>query len=249
MWADETIVPWKNAPKAIPAPKRDLPTHAESFNPPEEYLFDEKEKEQYDKMDEEDRPINFVPQKTECLRKVPLYENLVREHFERCLDLYMCPRMMKKKVNITDPNLLIPELPSPNDLKPFPLQVSIEYNFHKTCVRSISVSPCGNYLASGDEDHNVVIWQIKTARIVRKYKVESPIVDAIEWCPSKKRCILAVANEVNVYIFQPKLYSKQSSEELSNDFAKWEAQYNLDVKASDSKEKFVKWSFVEDGLL
>lgn len=79
LWADETIVPWKprGAPRAIPAPKRDLPTHAESFNPPDEYLFDEKEKEQYDKMDESDRPINYVPQKFECLRKVPLYENLV----------------------------------------------------------------------------------------------------------------------------------------------------------------------------
>ena len=28
-------------PKAITAPKRDLPQHAESFNPPEEFLFDD----------------------------------------------------------------------------------------------------------------------------------------------------------------------------------------------------------------
>lgn len=87
-----------------------------------------------------------------------MYENLVQENFERCLDLYMCPRMMKKKVNVVDPKMLIPELPSPNDLRPFPLKVSIEFIFHKTCVRCISVSPCGNYLATGDEDHNVVVW-------------------------------------------------------------------------------------------
>jgi len=45
VWADETIVPWKprDAPKAILAPKRDLPGHAESFNPPAEFLFDDKE--------------------------------------------------------------------------------------------------------------------------------------------------------------------------------------------------------------
>lgn len=45
IWQDDTIVPWKpkDAPRAIPAPKRELPTHAESFNPPEEYLLDEKE--------------------------------------------------------------------------------------------------------------------------------------------------------------------------------------------------------------
>jgi ribosome biogenesis protein ERB1 len=52
----------------------------------------------------------------------------------------MCPRMLKKKVNITDPNALIPQLPSPNDLKPFPSTLSIEYNFHQKCVRSISIS-------------------------------------------------------------------------------------------------------------
>lgn len=79
--------------------------------------------------------------------------------------------------------------------------------------------------------------------------MENPIIDAIEWCPSKKRCLLAVTNDVNVYIFQPKLYSKQSSEELSDDITKWENQYNLDVKANDQKEKFVQWQFVEDGLL
>lgn len=56
-------MPWrpKNAPKAIPAPKRDLPTHAESFNPPEEYLFDEEELKEFNEMDEIDRPLNFIP--------------------------------------------------------------------------------------------------------------------------------------------------------------------------------------------
>jgi len=62
-----------------------------------------------------------MPQKFEALRKVPLYQDLIREHFERCLDLYLCPRLLRKKVNVTDPSKLIPELPSPSDLKPFPV--------------------------------------------------------------------------------------------------------------------------------
>ena len=113
IWEDDSVVTWKprKMPKAIAAPKRDLPVHAESYNPPEEYLLDEKEKEEFLKMDEEDRPYNFLPQKFEALRKVPLYQDLIREHFERCLDLYLCPRVMKKKVNISDPSQLIPELP------------------------------------------------------------------------------------------------------------------------------------------
>ena len=54
IWEDESIVTWRprKMPKAIPAPKRDLPIHAESYNPPDEYLLDEKEREEFEKMDE-----------------------------------------------------------------------------------------------------------------------------------------------------------------------------------------------------
>jgi len=123
----------------------------------------------------------------------------------------MCPRMMRKKVNVQDPNTLIPELPSPNDLKPFPTRQSVEYNFHKTCVRSISLSPCGNYLASGDEDFNLVIWEVGTARILRKYKLENKVIDCVSWSPSKTHCILAVSNEELVYVLCPGLYSRSQT--------------------------------------
>jgi ribosome biogenesis protein ERB1 len=94
---------------------------------------------------------------------------LIKEHFERCLDLYLCPRLLRKKVNVKDPTKLIPELPSPNDLKPFPSVLSIEYNFHKKGVRALAISPNGLYLASGDEDSNLVIWHTRTSKIVRRY--------------------------------------------------------------------------------
>ena len=51
-------------------------------------------------MDEEDRPLNYITKKYDVLRKVPAYENLIREHFNRCLDLYLCPRARRKKLNI-----------------------------------------------------------------------------------------------------------------------------------------------------
>lgn len=38
-------------PKQIAAPKRDLPLHAESYNPPEEFLLDEKEREEFEKLE------------------------------------------------------------------------------------------------------------------------------------------------------------------------------------------------------
>ena len=63
IWEDDSVVTWRprKMPKAIAAPKRDLPMNAESVNPPEEYLLDEQEKEEFDKMDPEDRPYNFLP--------------------------------------------------------------------------------------------------------------------------------------------------------------------------------------------
>ena len=197
IWEDDSIVTWKprRMPKPITAPKRDLPAHAESYNPPEEYLFDEKEKEEWHANDEEDRQTNYLPQQFEALRKVPLYENLIQEHFERCLDLYLCPRLLRKKVNVTDPTKLIPELPSPNDLKPFPTQVSIDFNFHKSSVRTIAISPNGLFLASGDEQHNLIIWCTRTSKILRKYELTHKVIDCIEWCPNIDYNMLAVTNE------------------------------------------------------
>jgi len=61
-------------PKPITAPKRDLPLHAESYNPPDEYIFDKKEEEEWNEQEPEDRRLNFLPKKIESLRKVPLYQ-------------------------------------------------------------------------------------------------------------------------------------------------------------------------------
>ena len=63
IWADESVVAWqpRKMPKAIPAPKRELPTHWESYNPSDEYLFDEQEREEWEKTPEEERRLSFVP--------------------------------------------------------------------------------------------------------------------------------------------------------------------------------------------
>ena len=51
-------------------------------------------------MDPEDRPQNYLSQKFDALRKVPGYSNFIQERFERCLDLYLCPRQRKVRVRI-----------------------------------------------------------------------------------------------------------------------------------------------------
>lgn len=44
------------------------------------------------------RPYNFIPQKFDSMRHIPLYDDFIKERFERCLDLYLCPRTRRKKV-------------------------------------------------------------------------------------------------------------------------------------------------------
>jgi ribosome biogenesis protein ERB1 len=45
----------------------------------------------YQLLDPEERPA-FVPTSFDCLRHVPVYASFIKERFERCLDLYLCPR-------------------------------------------------------------------------------------------------------------------------------------------------------------
>lgn len=140
----------------VNAPKRDLPGHAESYNPPPEYLFDEKEQKEWLKLKDEPhkRKLHFMPQKFKSLREVPAYPRFLRERFLRCLDLYLCPRAKRLKLNI-DAEYLIPKLPSPKDLQPFPTVESMIYKGHTDLIRSVSVEPKGEYIVSGSDDKTV----------------------------------------------------------------------------------------------
>lgn len=108
----------------LPAPKCPLPDNYESYNPPPEYLFDQEEKQKWENQESEDRRINFLPRKYPSLRLVPGYEDFIKERFERCLDMYLAPRQRKMRVQM-DPQDLLPKLPKPKDLQPFPTTLSI----------------------------------------------------------------------------------------------------------------------------
>lgn len=83
IWTDEGL-------SDVPGPPREqLPGHGESYNPPAEY----------------------DPEKIyDCLRKVPRYKSAIFERYSRCLDLLLCPRIVKSRLNIR-PESLIPKLP------------------------------------------------------------------------------------------------------------------------------------------
>ena len=133
-------------------PKMKLPSHAESYRPPDEYLPTEEEKQALEEKEE------FVPTKFDSLRKVPGYKNFLKERFERCLDLYLCPaKIRRKKKEKVEPEALVPNLPHPRELRPFPEEQMLLFKGHEGRVRSISVSPSGQWLVSCGEDRTVRI--------------------------------------------------------------------------------------------
>ncbi|KAJ3191153.1 Ribosome biogenesis protein 1 [Irineochytrium annulatum] len=140
----------KDHPMHIPAPKMPLPDHRESYNPPEEYIPNEEEIKEWESLDPEDRPRNFIPKKYPNLRSVPLHQRFIEERFDRCLDLYLCPRMVKKRINV-DPESLIPKLPNRRELEPYPSKLAIVYEGHTARIRAISTDPTGKWLASGED--------------------------------------------------------------------------------------------------
>lgn len=154
LWqTDDQAEEMRRIHKHIAAPKRFLPGHAESYNPPPEYLFDTKEMKEFNKFKNTPwkRKLHFIPQKFESLRHVPAYPKYIKERFQRCLDLYLCPRAIKMKLTI-QPEDLVPQLPSPKDLQPFPTTMSMIFKGHSDMVRSISSEWKGQYFASGSDD-------------------------------------------------------------------------------------------------
>ena len=108
------------------------------------------------------RPYNFTPNKFDCLRHVKGYDNFIKERFERCLDLYLCPRKLKKRLNI-DPESLIPNLPKPRELKPFPNNLCLQYLGHSKAVHALCVSPDGQFLVTASEDKSIKYFYIHTS--------------------------------------------------------------------------------------
>jgi len=187
----------------IPAPKMLLPGHAESYNPPPEYLLTTDDVKKWESQSEEEREQFFLPQRFSSLRSVPFYKNTLRERFERCLELYMCPRQRVRKANI-DPEALIPKLPRPKDLQPFPSSQSIIYKGHTDIVHSVSVEPQGQFIVSGSEDCTVKFWEVINGRCWKTIKFDSP-VRIVAWCPRAQISVVAVVTTRQIYMVNPRL--------------------------------------------
>lgn len=234
----------------VAAPKRALPGHAESYNPPPEYLFNEDEMREWERMKEEPhkRKLHFLPQKYKSLRQVPFYDRYIRERFLRCLDLYLCPRAKRTKVTV-QPEDLIPKLPSPRDLQPFPTVESMVYRGHTDLIRAISIEPKGQYLVTGSDDMSIKIWEIATGRCIKTIKTKG-VVRSVAWCPNPKLSLIAVATDkrcllINPYVGDIKLISKKTddilaeaptSDQLENEKIKVAIQWSTTIDEDEKKD-------------
>ena len=186
IWNEEP----SNQPAPQPAPKPRLPTHAESYNPPEEYLPTEEERKAWEETEKEDRERDFLPTKHSALRLVPAYSQFIQERFSRQLDLYLAPRVQRVKLNM-NPEALVPKLPSPNSLRPFPVYKSLGVKHESGRAKSVSVSPDGTWAASGDESGVLNLWEVVVGKVVKRWKFKGKI-GAVEWCPRTDVCFLVV---------------------------------------------------------
>lgn len=223
----------------VTAPKRDLPGHAESYNPPPEYLFDDLEMKEWRKLENQPhkRKLHFLPQKYNSLREVPAYPRYLRERFLRCLDLYLCPRARRMRLTI-EPEYLIPKLPSPRDLQPFPTVETLVYSGHTDMIRTISVDPKGQFIVTGSDDTSIKsefrdiwlefigfnvkrlfsVWEVSTTRCIKTILTKD-VVRSVAWCPNSKISMIAVASGQRLLFINPevgdRLIVKRTDEILS----------------------------------
>lgn len=205
IWKDED--PSKVSKLHISAPKLKLPEHSESYNPPEEYLPTEEEKKQWEDLDPEDRPLDYLPQKYDNLRSVPGYGRLINERFSRCLDLYLCPRAVRKRYD--DVDALLPELPDTKDLEPFPKHLAITFKGHTGRVRQFSVDNSGQWMVSVSEDKTCKLWEVSTGMCIKTWVLEKAPT-SVYWNPSKSLSFFAICCGKDLIMINPKVDNSET---------------------------------------
>ena len=254
IWANEA--PRPDHPMNIPAPKLPPPGYDESYHPPPEYLPDKSEKEAWENADDEDREKGYLPTNHESLRKVPGYAHFLKERFERCLDLYLAPRVRRNKLNI-DPESLLPKLPSPEELRPFPTTCATIFRGHEGRVRSLVIDPSGVWLASGGDDGSVRVWEIMTGRQIWSVKLEDEeAVNVVRWRPGRDAVVLSAACGDAIYLIVPPIVDPEveaASREILD--AGWGyATANGTSNGASKKEPAAQWSrpgsrYEDEGVL
>ena len=237
LWDDAGHVQMDNKTKfkyynRIEKPSAAPPGTYESYRPPAEYLPSEKAIAKFKRLRNIDKKEHFLPEQFDSLRHVPFYKRTIQDRYQRCLDLSLYPRRQRTRL-IVDPSKLLPELPDPKDLRPFPERLSFLYKGHTACVRSISVNPTGEYLATACDDHLVRVYEVLTGRLMKRYDLGGP-VQQVEFSPSASHNILAAAVEYNIVLIVPTFAAHEAINEHSIRFLR-ASVVNAENVAADGK--------------
>jgi WD40 repeat protein len=99
---------------------------------------------------------------------------------------------------------LLPKLPDPTELKPFPNAIATTFLGHTGRVRSISTDPTGQYLASGGDDGVLRVWDISLGKLMRSWKLaksDDGAIHSVAWGPNPAiQCIAACVGNRLVFV-------------------------------------------------
>lgn len=192
----------------VPAPKVPLPEHGESYNPPPEYLPTGEEAEAFANLPAEERVGKVLPQHFDSLRHVPAYDRFIQERFSRCLDLYLCAREVREKIQM-NPDDLLPVLPDPHDLRPFPTTRSLEWSClddpAQQRLAGFAVDPTGQFIAtlshSKESEVYLKIWEVSSGKCTKSISLldDSGGAGCISWNPANRN-IIAISTGMTVFI-------------------------------------------------
>ena len=166
-------------------PRRDLPDNEESYNT----------------KDNKDGGI---------LRRIPRYDNLIEEELERCCDLFLSARTISKKLDLKE-NDVLPDLPKPEELRPFPTKECMVYKGHESSIRDICCDPNGNVLISADNGNLVFFWDILTGKIITKFDLKEKVRKINI---NKFLKLIVICTETHIFFILPKYLEKKYKEEI-----------------------------------
>eukprot|EP00340_Litonotus_pictus_P002461 CAMPEP_0170519966 /NCGR_PEP_ID=MMETSP0209-20121228/5178_1 /TAXON_ID=665100 ORGANISM="Litonotus pictus, Strain P1" /NCGR_SAMPLE_ID=MMETSP0209 /ASSEMBLY_ACC=CAM_ASM_000301 /LENGTH=628 /DNA_ID=CAMNT_0010805975 /DNA_START=14 /DNA_END=1900 /DNA_ORIENTATION=+ len=153
-----------------------------------------------------DESYNFNSQSEVSLRRLPKYEKLVEDQYERLLDIFQSARVVKKKQDLTEEDIL-PKVPSPEELKPFPTKDNIIHTNHANVINAICVEPQGDYIFTGDNAGFLFFSDIITSKVLLEVIIEDNI-KSIQY--NNMLSLVSVCCEGGVYFFRPKFLERRN---------------------------------------
>jgi len=214
IWNNENTNPGIYHPsRGFLMPKQDHPDHELSYNPPEE-----------------------ISTKEISLRKIPKYDKLITDQYERLNDIFQSVRLIRKKNDLKEEDIL-PKLPKPEELKPFPSKDNVYFKGHDNSILSLNIDDTGDYLFSGDTAGFVHIYDSRTTKLVHKVHINDNI-KSIEFNSILQ--IITVCCEEGIYFLRPYFLEKR----VKNDIIHSNIIPNINNKNFDTN-KIYQWKTYE----